>query len=100
MVAQVLRNPCPGATGIGAQVTPERVPKCGRNTHRSTCIRFARSLVRACCRTVRFAAAGARVSNAKTIVLERQGDAVRFHPASCSTWLLAFTSSLAQCTRA
>ena len=33
MAAQVLRNPCPGATGIGAQVTPERVPKCGRNTH-------------------------------------------------------------------
>ena len=33
MAAQVLRNPCPGATGIRAQVTPERVPKCGRNTH-------------------------------------------------------------------
>ena len=32
MAAQVLRNPCPGAAGIRAQVTPERVPKCARNT--------------------------------------------------------------------
>jgi len=33
MVAQVLRNPCPSAAGIRAQVSPERVPKCARNTH-------------------------------------------------------------------
>ena len=31
--AQVLRNECPGVTGIRAQVSPERVPRCVRNTH-------------------------------------------------------------------
>jgi hypothetical protein len=31
--AQVLRNLRPSAAGIGAQVLPERVPKCARNTH-------------------------------------------------------------------
>ena len=33
MAAQVLRNPCPRAAGIRAQVTSERAPRCARNTH-------------------------------------------------------------------
>jgi hypothetical protein len=31
--ARVVRNPCPGAAGTGAQVTPKRVPESRRNTH-------------------------------------------------------------------